>query len=101
MIKHIVMFQLKENDGNKSKAEILEVAKSMLQNFENEIPTIKKFEYVVNAKDAPANNCDLALICDFDDMDGLNEYQNHPKHLEFGKFITGVRESRACIDYEF
>lgn len=100
MIKHIVMFKLKEKTGDKSKAEILETASLMLQNFENEIPAIKKFECVTNVKEAPESNCDLALICDFDDIDGLNEYQNHPKHLEFAKFITGVRESRACIDYE-
>lgn len=97
MIKHIVMFKLEEN----GKVENLENAKLMLQNFKNEIPTIKKIQIVTNAEGTPDSNCDLAIICDFDDVDGLNVYQKHPTHLEFAKFITSVRESRACIDYEF
>lgn len=41
------------------------------------------------------------LFFDFKNMDDLNAYQKHPMHVEFGKFITAIRESRACIDYEF
>lgn len=96
MIKHIVMFTLKEEN----KKQNLETAKEKLKNFEAEIPSIKKFKVVTNAEGAPESNCDLALICDFEDIEGLNAYQVHPKHVEFGKFITSVRESRACIDYE-
>lgn len=96
MIKHIVMFTLKEENKN----ENLETAKDKLKNFETEIPSIKKFEVVTNAEGAPESNYDLALICDFEDIEGLKAYQIHPKHVEFGKFITSVRESRACIDYE-
>ena len=40
------------------------------------------------------------LLCMFDDMEGLNAYQVHPKHVEFGGFIKKVREARACIDFE-
>ncbi|WP_099467164.1 Dabb family protein [Konateibacter massiliensis] len=97
MIKHIVMFKLQENE----KTENLETAKSMLASFEKEIPTLKKLEVVCNHKETPETNCDLALICDFEDIAGLNEYQKHPTHVAFGKFITQVRESRACIDYEY
>ena len=35
------------------------------------------------------------------DIEGLNAYQIHPTHKAFGAFITPLRESRACIDYEF
>ena len=41
------------------------------------------------------------VICDFDDIEGLNAYQIHPTHKAFGAFITPLRESRACIDYEY
>jgi predicted metal-dependent HD superfamily phosphohydrolase len=101
VIKHIVMFTIREEANNKSKAEIIAEAKLKSQNFNEEIPTIKKFNFVTNSMEAPDSNYDLALICEFDDIEGLNEYQKHPKHVEFGKFITEVRESRACIDYEF
>ena len=66
-----------------------------------EIPLIATFEVVTNAAAAPDSNYDLSLIFDFKNMDDLNAYQKHPMHVEFGKFITAIRESRACIDYEF
>lgn len=100
MIRHIVMFKIKENADNKSKAELLAKADLLLQNFEEEIEPLKKFNYAVNSDEAPDSNYDLVLICDFDTINDLNEYQNHPKHLEFGKFIVEVRENRACIDYD-
>lgn len=100
MIRHIVMFKVKENNMNQNKEQILGTAKLMVQNFEEEIPVIRKFTCVTNSMEAPDSNYDLALICDFNSIEDLNEYQKHPKHLEFGEFIVSVRESRACIDYE-
>lgn len=101
MIKHIVMFKLSENAEGKTRKENLDTALNMLKNFKDMIPVIKDFKAVSNSADAPDSNYDLALICDFENIDDLNAYQTHPEHLKFGKFITQVRESRACIDYEF
>lgn len=101
MIKHIVMFKLSENAEGKTRKENLDTALDMLKDFKELIPVIKDFKAVSNSPDAPDSNYDLALICDFLNIDDLNAYQTHPEHLKFGKFITKVRESRACIDYEF
>lgn len=101
MIKHIVMFKLSENAEGKTRKENLDTALDMLKNFKELIPVIKDFKAVSNSTDAPDSNYDLALICDFLNIDDLNAYQTHPEHLKFGKFITKIRESRACIDYEF
>lgn len=100
MIKHIVMFKLKENADGKTKAEHIEEAKKRLAVFEAEIPTLKKLVVAINDPQTPESNYDLALICDFDDIEGLNAYQIHPTHKAFGAFITPLRENRACIDYE-
>ena len=97
MIKHIVMFHLKEEN----KEENIKEALNRLSTFPEEIPTLKGFEAVVNASEADSTNCDLALVCDFDDIDGLNAYQVHPSHVTFGNFIKAVRLDRACIDYEY
>lgn len=101
MIKHIVMFKLSENAEGKTRKENLDTALDMLKDFKELIPVIKDFKAVSNSPDTPDSNYDLALICDFLNIDDLNAYQTHPEHLKFGKFITKVRESRACIDYEF
>lgn len=96
MIKHIVMFKLK---NAADAALIKETADKMLPS----IPTLRGFETRINSKDAPESNFEFVLICDFDDIDGLNAYQVHPDHKKFGAFITPLRtdNGRACIDYEY
>ena len=86
MIKHIVMFKLLPQAQGRTAAENAALALSMLEQFPAQIPTLREFRAVVNAPDAPADNCELALI--------------HPAHKNFGAFISQVRASRACIDYE-
>jgi len=92
MIKHIVMFKLK----NAEDAERIKAQSETLR----AIPTLKKMDAVINSPEAPEANCEFAIVCDFEDIAGLSEYQVHPVHVEFGKFITPLRDTRACIDYE-
>lgn len=99
MIKHIVMFKLLPQAQGRTAAENAALALTMLEQFPAQIPTLQDFRAVVNAPEASADNCELALICTFADMDGLNAYQIHPVHKSFGAFISQVRASRACIDF--
>ena len=101
MIKHICMFKMKETANGKSGYENALEAAARLEGFDEKIPALKKIEVKVNSKDAPQDNFELVLICDFDDIDGLNAYQVHPSHVAFGNFIKAVRLDRACIDYEY
>ncbi len=100
MIKHIVMFKLKEADGKTEYENALE-AQKRFDNVIAEVKELKKGEVVINSKDAPESNYTIALICEFDDIAALNAYQVHPVHVEFGKFIGTVKTDRACIDYEY
>lgn len=100
MIKHIVMFKLKEAYGKTEYENALE-AQKRFDNVIAEVKELKKGEVVINSKDAPESNYTIALICEFDDIAALNAYQVHPAHVEFGKFIGTVKTDRACIDYEY
>ena len=100
MIKHIVMFKLKETDG-RSEFENAVEAQKRFDNVIANVSELKKGQVVINSKDAPESNYTIALICDFDSIADLNAYQVHPAHLEFGKFIGSVKTDRACIDYEY
>ena len=102
MIKHIVMFRLKDTDG-KTASENAAEAKVLAETLPSLVPSISSMEVRLNADDADDTNFHIALICSFDDMKGLDEYQNHPDHKKFGAFIAGVRAEggRACIDYEY
>lgn len=99
MIKHIVMFKLQNINGKTELENALE-AKEHFENVINNVPTLKSAEVVINSKDADMTNYTIALICSFETFEDLNAYQIHPAHVAFGKYITPIRTSRACIDYE-
>ncbi len=101
MIKHIVMFRLKDTD--RTAAENAVHAKELAEKLPSLVPSIRAMQVRLNADFADNTNYHIALICDFDDAKGLDEYQNHPEHKKFGAFIATVRADggRACIDYEY
>ena len=101
MVKHIVMFKLKEEFNGKTAMENAAEARARAERLRDLVPSVVKMKAVCNAPAADGTNYELALICDFQDMEGLNAYQNHPEHVKFGAFISQMRESRACIDYEY
>ena len=96
MIRHICMFKLKEENKQANLRETMLRTQSL-----KSIEQVRGFEVVCNAADMPQSNYDLALIFDFENAQDLQDYQDHPVHKAFGGFITEIRESRACIDYEF
>ncbi len=100
MIKHIVFFQLADEAEGKNKAENAEIIKQGLENLYGVIPGLKKIEVGINHPETPASNYDICLYCEFDSVADLGIYQNHLEHKKVGAYITKVRTSRACVDYE-
>ncbi|MDE6665556.1 MAG: Dabb family protein [Ruminococcus sp.] len=100
MIKHIVMFKLKDTDGKTAYENAIE-AKERFNDVIANVKELKKGEIVINSKDADQSNYTISLLCDFETIDDLNAYQVHPAHVAFGKFIGTVKTDRACIDYEY
>lgn len=99
MIRHIVMFQFKEEAEGRTKAENLQIAKSMLESLVGVVPTLKNLYVALNHKDANNENYDLVLASEYEDMEDLNAYQIHEAHKKVSEFIGKVRETRACIDF--
>lgn len=100
MIRHIVMFQFKEEAEGRTKAENITITKEMLDALPGKIPQIISSETHTNDKNADNTNYDLLLISDFASFEDLNTYIVHPDHKEVGAFMRPVRLSRSCIDYE-
>ncbi len=100
MIKHIVFFGLADSAEGKSKAELAEYIKLELENLIHLIPEIKKIEVGINSHNAPKTNYDLALYTEFESMEALNIYIEHPEHKKVADFVGKVRTTRAAVDYE-
>lgn len=101
MVKHIVMFKFMEEAEGRTKLENATIARDMLVALQGEVPTLLSSRVTLNSDKADKSNYDLILEADFESFDTLAEYIVHPKHKAVGAFMKNVRESRACVDYEY
>ncbi len=70
-----------------------------LNNLKLIIPEIKYMETGININ--PNNQYDAILISEFETMEDLEKYKNHPEHLKVSSLCKEIREDRQAIDYEF
>ncbi|MBD3263793.1 MAG: Dabb family protein [Candidatus Omnitrophica bacterium] len=99
MLKHIVMWKIKEHHLNKSKEQLVAEAKSMLEELPRQIPAIVKLEVGKNI----SNNrsaYDLVLYSEFKDWQSLETYRSHPGHLEVVEHLRGMVERGCVVDYQ-
>ncbi|MEG1838017.1 MAG: Dabb family protein [Bacteroidaceae bacterium] len=98
MVKHIVLFKLKDMDSKEVKLNIMNQFKAAIEALPAKISVIRKIE--VNFNINPAEVYDIALYSEFDSLADVQFYAAHPSHVAAGKLLAAVKESRACVDYE-
>ncbi|MCU0610396.1 MAG: Dabb family protein [Candidatus Eisenbacteria bacterium] len=99
MIRHIVMWTLKESADGKPKAQNAVRMRDALEGMRPRIPEILRLEVGLNAVQGP-EAFDVVLVADFATRDDLERYQAHPAHEQVKVFVRTVRETRAVVDYE-
>jgi len=99
MIKHIVMFKLLDEAEGATKAENAVVIKKMLDELPSKIPFIREYEVGINMIESE-RAFDISLISSFDNIEALNEYNNHPEHKKAAEYIMKRREESKSVDYE-
>jgi hypothetical protein len=98
MVKHIVMFKLKDFAEGASKKENALKIKSSLEGLKSKITEVKYLEVGISINDA-ADFYDMVLISEFSDAKDLANYQKHPEHVKAAEFINKVRLERKLVDY--
>ncbi len=98
MLKHIVMWKLKDFAEGCSREENARKIKSMLEALNGKIGQIKYLEVGINV-----NRSDMAydavLVTEFENEQELEEYQKHPEHMKVSEFVSKVRVDRKVVDY--
>jgi hypothetical protein len=99
MVKHIVLWTLKEfADGRTAEDNALEI-KSRLEALSGRMPGLLELEVGIDFS-RTAFSADVALYSEFVDRAALEAYQVHPEHVAIADFTAVVRETRAVADYE-
>lgn len=94
MVKHIVMWKLKEDN----KLENAQKIKKSLEALNGAVEVIKNLEVGVNYNSSQAAY-DVVLVSEFENDEALSIYQTHPKHIAIGEFVKSVSIDRKVVDY--
>ena len=92
MVKHIVLYTLKEGVN---KAEAVEIIRSVLEPLVGKIPGLLHLEI----RQAFAG-MDYALYSEFESKEALENYAKHPLHLEAKEHFWNFLDSRVAADYD-
>lgn len=100
MVKHIVMWKLKETAHGNDKKTNAQLIKDKLETLNGKIKGMLKLEVGVDVSNS-RDSFDVVLYSEFLSQDDLNNYQDHPRHKAVMPFIMEARAERRVVDYEF
>ena len=96
MVKHIVMWKLKENANGENKKTNAIKMKKMLESLQGVVPGAYKMEVGINYN---PGGYDVVLYSEFNDHDALEGYQVHSEHVKVQEFVHQVMSDRVVADY--
>jgi len=98
VLKHIVMFKLKERAEGSDRPTNIKALQEKLEALPAQIKEIKFFEVGINSIETGVAY-DMVLVSEFESKEALFSYQKHPEHVLVANFVGKVCESRIVVDY--
>ncbi len=98
MIKHIVLWKLKDTAHGNTKEQNAQLIKEKLEALAGKIPGLLKIEVGIDFSRTEQSS-DVVLYSEFTDKAALDAYQEHPLHKAVMPFILEARSERRVSDY--
>ncbi len=99
MVKHIILWNLKDEFTESQKAEIKKNAKAALEGLVGEIPGL--LEMKIQTSCLESSTAEMMMDSTFESFEALKGYSSHPKHVgAANKYVRPFISSRSCLDFE-
>lgn len=99
MVKHIILWKLKEEYSNEEKQQIKLGIKNGLESLSGQIPGLIDIKVQIDCLES--SNVDVMLDSTFIDEEALRVYSVHQKHVEVADSkVRPYTAIRSCIDYK-
>ena len=99
MVKHIILWQLKDELSADEKIKVKADIKAGLEGLAGQIPGLKEIK--VQTEGLASSNADLMLDSSFEDEASLKGYAVHPSHVAVADgAVRPFTKNRVCLDYE-
>ena len=99
MVKHIILWQLKDELSAEEKGNVKKGIKEGLEGLAGKIPGL--IEIKVQIEGLASSNAEVMLDSTFEDEASLKGYTVHPEHVAVadGK-VRPYTKTRMCLDFE-
>lgn len=99
MVKHIILWKLKDEYSKEQISEIKRGIKEGLEGLNGKIPGL--IDIKVYTEGLESSNVDVMLDSSFENEEALKAYAGHPAHVAVadGK-VRPFTALRSCMDYE-
>ena len=100
MVKHIILWKLRDDLSNEEKQRVKKDIKAGLEGLAGRIPGLLSIVVNVDGR-LESSNADVMLDSTFTDEAALKAYAVHPEHVAVadGK-VRPYTCRRTCLDYE-
>lgn len=99
MVKHVILWQLKDELTEAQKQEVKEAAKQQLEGLLGKVPGLVQIQ--ININGLASSNVDMMLDSTLESEEALKGYAVHPDHVHVANtYVRPYTKSRACLDYE-
>ena len=95
MIRHVVLFKLKPDAPEAERERWL----GLMRKLPDQIDFIRAFSAGIDQLHLP-RSYDVALVADFDSLDDVRRYADHPVHLPVAALSRSLSEHIASVDFE-
>ena len=98
MIRHVILWQLKDGLPDTEKARILKDMKSHLEALPGTVPGL--ISLTVHTDPLPSSNADAMLDSVLTDPEALEDYRVHPVHVAAADtYVRPYVKNRVCMDF--
>ncbi len=99
MVKHIILWQLKDELLGEEKASVKRGIKEGLEGLQGVVPGLTEIK--VYTEGLPSSNADVMLDSTFVDEEALKGYAIHPEHVKVAdEKVRPFTKTRSCLDFE-
>lgn len=99
MVKHIILWQLKDELQGEKKEQIKKDMKEHLEALVGKVPGLVSMQ--IHIEGLESSNADVMLDSTLEDEKALKGYAVHPEHVAVADtYVRPFTAVRICMDYE-
>ena len=99
MVKHIILWTLKDSLSEEEKIQIKKSIKEGLESLQDVVPGLTDIKVQIDGR-LSSSNADLMLECTLESEEALKGYAVHPAHVAIANSrVRPFTAIRSCLDF--